>query len=389
MNFSPRTTITLTFIAFGSVVGINVGALAVLQKQAGVTPLIFGYMAALGMLSNIVVMGLGGFINRHFDHRSVLLFILPVAFAGLILTLLAQSVLSFAIAIILFNLALGGLDLFMNAEAAVVEHASPKPIFSSFHGAALFSIGMFSIIGSTIAIWLGPLWGMLAPLPLVALAIYAIHKTIAHRPIVEHAEKPKPVQLPIKILLFIGIVLGLNVACELTCIQWSGRLLAELAPNLAAYSGLGVTFYGLCNGTTRLFADRLRSRFGDFKLMMSSLLVAILGLAVLATTPGFLISVLAFATAGVGLASIFPCLFSITAKLVPEARASALAFVSAVGGAPRILLPIGLGMLAQNYGLNAIYGAAALVAAVALGFTYLAAKESEARVSPRLEYQNR
>jgi MFS family permease len=384
MKFSPRAAITLTFIAFGAVVGINVGSLAVLQKQAGITPLIFGYMAALGMLSNIIVMGLGGFINRHFDHRGVLLFILPIAFAGLVITLLAQSVWSFALAIVLFNLALGALDLFMNAEAAVVEHASSKPIFSSFHGAALFSIAIFGLIGSTISIWFGPLWGLIPPLPILALALYAIHQTIPHRPIAEHNENQKPVELPKKILIYIGIVLGLNVACELTCIQWSGRLLAELAPNLAAYSGLGVTFYGLCNGTMRLFADRLRGRFGDFNLMMASLVLAIIGLLILATTPGFMISVLAFAASGIGLASIFPCLFSITTKIVPEARATALAFVSAIGGTPRILLPIGLGMLAQSYGLNAIYGAAAAVAAVALGFIYLAAKETEVRASSHL-----
>ncbi len=385
MNITPRAAITLTFIAFGAVVGINVGALAVLQKQAGVTPLIFGYMAALGMLSNMIVMGLGGFINKHFDHRSVLLFILPIAYVGLIITLLAQSVLSFAIAIILFNLALGALDLFMNAEAAVVEHASSKPIFSSFHGAVLYAIAIFGIIGSIISIWFGPHWGLIPPLPIVALALYAIHHAIPHRPIAEHEENQKTVQLPKKILIFIGIVLGLNVACELTCIQWSGRLLAELAPQLAAYSGLGVTFYGFCNGTTRLFADRLRARFGDFKLMMVSLGIAIFGLIVLSTTPSFMISVLAFAASGIGLASIFPCLFSITAKLVPEARATALAFVSAIGGAPRILLPIGLGMLAQSYGLNAIYGAAAVVAAIALGFTYLAAKETEVRADSHLQ----
>ncbi len=384
MNISPRAAITLTFVAFGSVVGINVGALAVLQKQAGVTPLIFGYMAALGMLSNIIMMSLGGFINRHFDHRSVLLFVLPVAYVGLIITLLAQSVFSFAVAIIFLNLALGALDLFMNAEAAVVEHASAKPIFSSFHGAALYGIAFFGIIGSTISIWFGPLWGLLPPLPLVALALYAIHKTIPHRALSDHEENKKPVALPKKILIFIGIVLGLNVACELTCIQWSGRLLAELAPDLAAYSGLGVTFYGLCNGTTRLFADRLRDRFGDFNVMMASLVLGIAGLLVLATTPGFMVSVLAFAAAGIGLASIFPCLFSITAKIVPEARAKALAFVSAVGGMPRIVLPVGLGMLAQSYGLNAIYGTAAGVASVALGFTYLAAKETEVRASSHL-----
>ena len=383
-KLTPRFTVTLAFIAFGAMVGINVGSLAVLQKQAGVTPLIFGYMAALGMLSNICMMSLGGFVNRHFDHRSVLLFILPASYLGLAITLLAHSVWSFALAIVLFNLALGALDLFMNAEAAVTEHSASKPIFSSFHGAALYSIAAFGIIGSVVSIWFGPMWGMIPPLPIVAVAFYAIFKTIPHRPFVVYGEAQKSARLPTKVLVFIGIVLGLNVACELTCIQWSGRLLFELAPQFAAYSGLGVTFYGFCNGTMRLFADRLRARLGDYELMMASLVVAILGLVVLATTPDFTISVLAFAAAGIGLASIFPCLFSITAKLVPDSRASALAFVSAVGGPPRILLPIGLGMLAQNHGLNAIYGAAALVAAAALGFTYLAANESEVRVSSHL-----
>jgi MFS family permease len=173
----------------------------------------------------------------------------------------------------------------------------------------------------------------------------------------------------------IGIVLGLNVACELTCVQWSGQLLTTLAPNLAAYSGLGVAFYGFCNGTMRLVSDGLRARFGDFNLMMASLCLAIIGLLVLAIAPNFAVSVAAFASVGVGLAAIFPCLFSITTRLVPEARAASLAFISGVGGLPRILLPILLGTLAQAYGLNAIFAAAAGVAVLALGFTYWASRE--------------
>jgi MFS family permease len=387
-KLNPRIVITMTFVAFGAIAGSNVGALPALLKQSSVSPFIFGFMAALGMVSNILMMSLGGFINRRFDHRSVLLAVVPLSYLGLLYTLTVHSVTSFAVSIILFNLALGAMDLFMNAEAAVVEHEARKSIFSSFHGAALYGIAAFGILGSVISIWFGPIWCALAPLPIVVWVIWAVYHVIPHKPIVKSEKDAKPLPMPKKILLLIGIILGLEVACELTCVQWSGQLLADLAPGLAAYSGLGVAFYGFCNGTMRLCGDALRTRYGDFNLMMVSLVVAIMGLTVLATAPSFTISVVAFAATGVGLATIFPCLFSITTRLVPQARVAALAFISGVGGLPRILLPILLGTLAQAYGLHAIFAAAAFVAVLALGFTYWASLEIannfEARVSPRL-----
>lgn len=375
IKLTPRFVVTLTFVVFGAVVGCNLGALPLLLKQSHVTPFIFGLMASLGMVSNISVMALGGFINRRFDHRSVLLTVIPLIYLALIYSLTVNSVVSFALSIVAFNLGLGAMDLFMNAEAAVVEHAAQKPIFASFHGAALYGIGAFGIISSIVSIWLGPLWCALLPLPLVIWAVYAIYKIVPSRPVGHHDENAAPVKLPKKILTLIGIVLGLNVACELTCVQWSGQLLVKLAPDLAAYSGLGVAFYGFCNGTMRLVSDQLRARFGDFNLMLASLCVAILGLIVLAFAPNFAVSVAAFASVGIGLAAIFPCLFSIATRLVPEARAASLAYISGIGGLPRIALPILLGTLAQAYGLNAIFGAAAAVAVLALAFTYWASRE--------------
>ncbi len=378
LNFSPRSAITLTFIAFGVLVGAQIGAIPVLKANAGVDAFTFGILSGLSTAANILALGLGGWVNRHFDHRSVILFILPIAFVTLVATLMVNSVFTFGLTFVLFSLCIGTLDIFMNAEAGVVEHDLKKPVFSSFHASVLYAIGLGGLAGGYVAVSYGAVWSALLALPFVGLALWAVHAAILHR-VETHDEKTVSVDLPRKVLIIIGIVIGLDVAAELTCIQWSGQMLAEMQPTLAQYSGLGVAFYGLCNGTVRLIGDRLRARFNDITLIIVSLCVGVSGFAVLATEPGFAVSIAAFAVAGCGLGLIFPCLFSVAARLVPEARAAALSLASAVSGPPRILLPILLGVVAQNYGLSAIYGAAGIACAMAIGFTVWAGREMARR----------
>ena len=364
--FTPRIAILLTFFAFGVMVGSNVGAFPILIKQASVSPFAFGIMGGLGMLANIIAMSIGGWINRHFDHRSVILTVLPMAFLAMCYTLIVGSLLSYAVSVIVFSYMLGTTDLFMNAEGAAVEQELGKPVFSSYHGMASLGMALFAIISSLISTWYGPLFVVLPALAPVIMAWMAVFQTIPHRELEKHKDVPQKIILPRKILAFIGIAAGLHVSCELAAIQWAGQLLTQIAPQFAAYSGLGLAFYGLCGGTMRMFGDRLRARFGDMRLMIVSLSVAIVGFFALSLAPGFWISVIAFAAVGCGLGIIFPCLFSFAGKLVPDAKAAAMAFVITVGGFPRVVFPWLLGWLAQNYSLSAVFAACVVVASTAL-----------------------
>jgi MFS family permease len=310
VTFTPRAAITLVFIAFGVMVGAQIGAIPVLKVNAGVDAFAFGILTGLGTAANILALALGGWVNKRFDHRSVILFILPVAFVALVASLLVNSVFTFGLTVVLFSFCLGTLDIFMNAEAGVVEHDLKKPVFSSFHASVLYGIGLSGLGGGYIAVTYGAIWAALIAVPFLVLAMMAVNAAIPHR-VEVHEDAPAPAALPRKILIIIGIVIGLDVAAELTCIQWSGQMLAEMQPTLAQFSGLGVAFYGLCNGTVRLFGDRLRARFNDITLIIVSLCIGVAGFAVLATGPGFAASVAAFAVAGSGLGLIFPCLFSV------------------------------------------------------------------------------
>ena len=380
MIVSQRNTILLTFAAFGAVVGSHVGAMPFLVKASDITPFMFGIVGGIGMLSNICAMSLGGMINRHFDHRSVLLAMLPMLSAGLLFGLLVGSVATFCFSFIILSAILGTTDLFMNAEGSVVEHELGRPVFNSYHGAASLGIAAFAIIGSLVSAVFAPWFcAVLAGVPL-AMAWLAVHKNIPSRAVIARLDRKRPVILPRRILTFVGLAAGFNVACEAAAILWAGQLLTSIAPEFAAISGLGVAFYGVCGGTMRFFGDPLRATYGDLRVMTVSIFTAVLGFVILGFAPGFWLSVVAFAGVGFGLAVTFPCLFALAGKLAPANRAAAMSYVAAVGGAPRVILPWMMGWLAAQFSLEAVFAACAFVAAGALVIITLTFAEADSHV---------
>lgn len=358
--------IYLTFAAFGAILGTQVGSFPVLVKQAGLTPLQFGIAGSLGMVVNIGCMGLGGFVNRLVSHRTALLFAIPAAAAALLYGLLAQSVAGFFAAFLLLSACMGTLDLFMNAEGSLVEHELGRPVFSSYHGCAMLAIAAYAMIGSLSSVLLAPWFGIIfaAIPPLLAWA--AIYRHVPDRGTVHHGKGEGKAELPLGLLTIIGLAAGFNVTCETAAIHWSGQLLADVAPELAAISGLGLAFYGVCSGLMRLSGGVLRRRFGDLRIMVLGLLVAVAGFSGLGAQPGFWPAALAFAGVGVGLALVFPCLFALAGNLAPSARAAAMSHAALVGGVPRVALPWFLGMLAAGQSVSAVFTACAVLATCGL-----------------------
>lgn len=358
--------IYLTFAAFGAIVGTHVGSFPVLVARAGLSPFQFGVAGSLGMLMNIGCMGLGGVLNRHASHRSVLLMVVPLAAVALAYALLASSVVGFFVSFLLVNACIGTMDVFMNAEGSHVEHELGRPVFSTYHACATLAIAGFALVGSLCSVLLAPWFGLLfAAVPLL-LAWFAIHRHIPERAPVPAAEHSTHAPLPRGLLTVIGLAAGFNVTCEVAAIQWSGQLLAATAPELAAISGLGLAFYGVCGGAVRLFGDLLRTRFGDLRVLLVSLAVAVGGFAGLGLAPGFWLSALAFAAVGFGLALIFPCLFSLAGRLAPRARAAAMGYTALVGGLPRVALPWTLGVLAAAHSVHMVFAACAAFTVVTL-----------------------
>ena len=363
---ASRSAITLVFVAFGAAIGALAGSMPSVMRNAGLDAAIFGLGLTLSTLLTVAAMSLGGKLARYISNRQLLLTVLPFFALSLAAYLTAQSSLWFFAAIPLMGLCFGLTDLFMNAEAVALEHEAGRPIFMGFHGALSLAVGVAAVATSFLSNKAGT-WsvGVFTALLFAVSWVMVFRKLPARRRVADAAASRAglPNKTP---LILLGIAAGLIIAAETAALLWSAKLLDDMMPALAAIAGIGAAFFGLCNAAIRFPGDRMRILIGDMPLMIASLILAILSFAALGLSQSYLVSVLAFAGVGFGVALLIPCIFGLAARLVPENRAGALSFVSLLTAVPRILAPLAFGYMAEAFGTASAFGLVALGLAAAL-----------------------
>lgn len=369
----------MVYVSFGVAIGALAGSMPSVMRNAGVSPETLGLGLTLSTCLTVLAMSLGGQLARIVSNRAVLLAVLPVFAVSLFAYLTSQSIAWFFLAILPMGACFGLTDLFMNAEAVAIEQDMRRPVFLRFHAALSAGVGVMAIAASYLATEAGTAAvGGITSLFFVMAWLMAYH-TISPRPRAlsrTAGANSIPNKQP---LILLGIAAGLIIAAETSALLWSAKLLDDLAPALAAIAGLGAAFFGLCNALVRFPGDRMRARLGDMPLLIGSLIISILGFTALGFSNHFAVSVAAFASVGLGLALLIPCIFGISASLAPSNRAGALSFVSMLTALPRILAPTLIGFAAAGLGMAFAFGLVAAGLAVALGLILVFSRKRKPR----------
>lgn len=360
---TPRLAIMLVFAAFGSLVGTWAGSIPQVTARAGVSSVELGIALAASTLASVSAMALAGVLARRFSNRAAMLVLLPVFLLLTIGVMASRSPGVFLACIVLQAVTVGLTDIFMNAEASLIEHRLRRPVFAAFHGSASLSMAVFAILSSLITTAAGPLASCIPAALLALLAWLAVAKLVGGREQAEAAVQLQPIRqlwwhAP---LLLMGLAIGLSIAAESAAVFWSAKLIEEQSPDLARIYGIGVAFFGACQALVRFVGDRLRSRFGEVNLMLVSFATAALSFSILGLAPPVIISAVAFALIGMGLACISPCLFVLAASQSPDNRPAAMAVISLVAGVPRVVAPLLFGWIAASGGMVAVFGLAAFI----------------------------
>jgi MFS family permease len=372
---SPRAANMLVFTAFGAVVGTFSGSIPAILRQTGMSSETFG-LALTGMsIATVIAMSLGGVVAGRYSNRAVLLTTLPVICLVLTLVMTAQSAMGLLALLFCYGGVLGLTDCIMNAEASAIEHDLQRPVFTAFHAVLSLMIAFAAILSSLLTNVYGPLASCILPTAVLAIAVWYTYRHMPARPLPAGSAKgsARVGSLP---LVLIGLAAGFANAAEMSAVFWSAELLHEMAPRLAAISGLGVAFFSICAAAMRFPGDALRARFGDMRLVLASLATAICGFVSLWLSPNFAFSVFAFALVGLGLAIIYPCLFNLAARQVPHNRAGGIGFASMIAGGPRILAPYFFGWLSGAFSINAAFGACAVITFISLVIVLALARQT-------------
>ncbi|MDR3374171.1 MAG: MFS transporter [Ancalomicrobiaceae bacterium] len=357
------------FFAFGIGAGQWSGTVPTVAAASGVDSATLGLAFTIFTAAYILSMTFGGAALARLPTRPLLIVGNVASALAVSSFVLSTSPVALFVSLIGIGVAMGFLDLAMNAEGAQVEVESGRPMLARLHGSASAGSALGAIVGSVLALTVGTWASVIVCFVAHAGAIVVVYRLTPQRAVRSRAERQASGNFPgSTTLIILGIVFGIGVAGESAAGMWSARLLDEQAPQLAVIAGIGISFFAGCQALVRFSGDRLRRSFGDRTLIGACLTVAAIGFAITGQSSSFLMSVVGFALVGFGSALTVPCVFALSVAASPRHGGAAISYIAAVAGLPRILTPWAFGLIAAQFSTGTAFGliAVALVVAVVL-----------------------
>ncbi|MEZ4995814.1 MAG: MFS transporter, partial [Saprospiraceae bacterium] len=256
---------------------------------------------------------------------------------------------------IFFGMGLSGgmLDVSMNAQAVLVEQAMKKPIMTSFH--AIFSLGMMLGAGNgalfiKLNLDLLPHIWTIAALGIV-IAWWGTHRLIVDR-VRNAVAEGGGFQLPTRGLIGMGLIAFCCMLGEGAMADWSTNYMEKIAGAEAATAPLALAAFSLAMMTARFMGDRVRSSWGDGKLLMVGSLLSTAGLALILAVLHPLVIIFASLLVGLGLSTIVPIAYSTAGNTPGMEPGVGISMVTTVGYSGFLFGPPIIGFLADWMGLR-------------------------------------
>ena len=285
----------------------------------------------------------------------------PVVAAGVIamgaclpLPVLAPGLATLAAALVVLGAATGAVDVSMNVQGSLVERLLGRPILSSLH--ASYSFGALTGAGHGAlaeAAGLDPAVHMALVGVLVAgLGAFCASRLLPAASDAAGGGGEKVFARPTRALLALGAI-GFAVAlAEGAALDWSAVYLRDSLGAGAGLAGVGFVAFSATWAFTRLFADRLRGRFGSPALLRwgGVLAAAGFGAGLAADSPAG--AIVGFAFLGIGIAAAFPLVIAAAGALPERSAGTAIAAVSTTAYTGFLAGPPLIGLIAETSSLT-------------------------------------
>jgi MFS family permease len=371
-----RAAVVAIFAANGAMFGNWAVRIPDVKADLDLSEAALGAALLVPAIGSLISMPLAGALSARFGSRPATGVAALAFFAVPVLLGVAPSLPWLVPALLLFGLAIGSLDVTMNAQAVTVERAGSRPVMSSFHAA--FSGGAL----------LGSLTGALAAAGDVSLALHlggtGLVLCALTGPLFPAMLREEPVDgprgplfaWPRGRLLPLALIALAVLLAEGAVGDWSAVYLRQELGAGVGTAGLAFTAFSLTMVAGRLAGDHLVVRWGRVRAVRLSALIALAGGLVVVLVPSIVAAVLGFAAMGIGLACVVPLVFVAAAGDDPD-PGPALAAVSTPGYVGFLLGPPVIGGLGELVGLGP---ALALLPLLMAGVAVLAGRTAPARM---------
>lgn len=312
MPLAPaRRAATAVFVLNGFVLGMWVVNIPEVLDRTSTTKAELGTLLLLLGGSALVGMQVAGRLVDRVDSRPVAVTSSLLSCVALLGPGLATDVVTLAIALVLFGLVNGAVDVAQNAQAVEVERGYGRPVMSAFH--AFFSLGGVAAAvlgGALLAI------GLDLRLSLAVAAVLGVGLVVAARPALLRAPVQNPdgrvsgparwsARVALLGLLAFALLLAEGVGYDWSTVHLHDSL--EASKTVAAW-GFGAFSVTMTAG--RLLADRIVARYGPGPYVRVAALLAAVAMVLIALAPDPATAIAGWALFGLGLAGCTPQFFT-------------------------------------------------------------------------------
>jgi MFS family permease len=339
------------FLLNGIAFGAWAARIPAVQAQTHLDEAALGF-ALLGTgVGAVLTMTAGGWLGGRLGTHIVT----PVTTlaCGAMLPIIASSwdFASLLVALFVFGIWQGTMDVCMNANGLAVERAGAGPIMSRLH--ATWSIGSFS--GALISAEVAALGIPVLPEFAVLGAVLAAGGVVLFWAMLpdRHAEGGGGgLRLPTGRLALLGTLAMVGLLAEGSASDWAGVYLHRSLLASEGVAALAVATFAGAMAVARLAGDKLTILLGQGLLVSGGATLSAVGLGLALAVPVPEVAIVGFGLMGFGLAAVVPTLFRAAGSQPGIPSSVGIAAVSTMGYAGGLLGPPIIGTVAHAASLR-------------------------------------
>lgn len=364
-NKSPYVAVAAMFFLNGGLFGAWASRVPTIKSTFELSPDQLGLLLLFLAAGAIISFPLAGEATNRIGACSTTRVLAIAHGVGLVAIGLSPNPIVLAVALFLFGMAHGAMDVTMNAWGAEVEQAGSDTILPSLH--AMWSFGAaFGAVAGSLALWvdLSLLFHFFVFALLITASCWLVANIEWQSIIVGKSDRNLPFVFPRGVLVFVGLVAFSAAVSEGAMADWSAVFLVETVDASEEFAALGYAVFSFFMVITRLLGGRIIGKFGVVTAARLSGAIAFVGIALAMTGYDRFVVVCGFACMGVGLALLMPMAFSRAASQSDQPSGTAIASVATLGYGGMLLGPPILGFLADRLSFQLSFGFLAMLALV-------------------------
>ena len=364
-------SLPLLFTVFGMIMGSWAGRIPAMAERVHVSHSALSMVLLCGGLGAVLSYPISSRMMGSLGARKTMLFSGMALLAVLIAIGAAPTVPLLMMAVLSLGITASTFDVAVNSAATKREKQTGKSELSKLHGLGCAGGLAGATLGSVMAsLHIAPVTHFVMLAGPLALALWFGYSQLDADDADDADDAgevvgKKSFSLPRGPLLFLGAIGFLGSMAEGSIADWSGVFLKEHFGASDGLAPLALSSFSVMMLLARLVGDRLKARYGARPLVTSGSMLGAAGLFFAVLSPNAWFALFGFAVAGMGMALVFPFVFSAAGAQGPVA----LAGVASMAYSGSLMGPPVIGAIAQGMGMQIaiayIGGLAALIAFVA------------------------